>query len=114
MDPERLELLLNGSADDDLQFDLVNELRPEAGDWGNPPEWANNEAVLEILTQLASDPSEGSLHLDAAEALALVWLLKGAIDLSRFRRLSTYAQDEVRAYVEVNRSELLNEFADRG
>lgn len=107
MDRPDLTILRDPKADDDARLDVVHQLRRAAEDWSNPPGWVDDDEVLDLLTHIAGDEDEGSIHNEAAEALVQIWLSGGSVDTSRFRKLSTYAKEIVRSHLEVNRPDLL-------
>jgi hypothetical protein len=108
MEGADLTILRDPKADDDTRLHAVYQLRRAAEDWSNPPVWVDDDEVLDLLTHIAGDEDEGSIHNEATEALVQIWLSKGSIDATRFRKLSSYAKEIVQSYLEVNRPDLLD------
>jgi hypothetical protein len=101
-----LRTLLDRTADEDVRLDIVTELRREVSGGVEVPGWASDDAYVDALVELASDPAEGLVGGEAAEALAWIWLGKGWVDRGRFERLTDEAKAEVRGFIELNRPDL--------
>lgn len=107
-DDVALATLRDPTAADDARLDAVYQLRRAAEGWSGPPVWINDDEVLDLLTHIAGDDDEGNIGSEAAEALAQIWLSKGSVDMTRYRKLATYAKEIVRSYVEISRPDLLD------
>lgn len=104
-----LQILLDQQASLEARADAVDRLRYEAGErYNDPPDWFDDPSVIDALSEFASETyEEFPICLDAAEALAQVWMSKGWVDNDRFRSLAASARREVLAYLRLNRPELL-------
>lgn len=107
MDDVDLAMLRDPTADDDARLDAVYQLRRAAEYWDNPPIWVDDDEVLDLLTHIAGDEDEGVIHNEATETLVQIWLSKGSVDTTRYQKLSPYAKETVRSYLELNRPDLL-------
>lgn len=108
MDDPNLAILRDPTADDDARLDAIYQLRRAAEGWSGPPVWIDDDEVLDLLTKIAGDEDEGNIHSEATEALVSIWLSKGSVDTTRYRKLSPYAKETVRSYLEISRPDLLD------